>query len=166
MNTISVVRGRRPAAAVIEVDGGTSIRDLSSQYGIELPGDAGFETLAGFLLFKLGRIPTPGDSLTHDGRTFVVEQMERNRIARVKIVTRASVFPNWQAANPAAVTGAGTRCGVRRLEASQRAGFSPRISAVWKTTCARRAFTYARPAFGALQPGLPQLGRLTLGLSG
>ena len=43
---------RRPlpvaGALVIEVDGGTSIRDLASQYGIELPGDAGFETLAGF----------------------------------------------------------------------------------------------------------------------
>lgn len=75
-----------PGDAVIELDAGTSIRDLASQYEIELPGDAGFETLAGFLLFKLGRIPTPGDAVTHDGRTFVVEKMDRNRIARVKIV--------------------------------------------------------------------------------
>ena len=49
---------RRPlpvaGASVIEVDGGTNIRDLASQYGIELPGDAGFETLAGFLLFERG----------------------------------------------------------------------------------------------------------------
>jgi CBS domain containing-hemolysin-like protein len=75
-----------PEDAVIEVDAGTSIRDLSSQYGIELPGDAGFETLAGFLLFKLGYIPAPGDVVTHDGRTYVVETMDRNRIARVKIV--------------------------------------------------------------------------------
>jgi putative hemolysin len=97
------IRRPRPstAAAIIEVDGGTSIRDLSSQYGIELPGDAGFETLAGFLLFKLGRIPTPGDSVTHDGRTFVVEQMERNRIARVKIVT----------ARPASAVGPGMVAG-------------------------------------------------------
>ena len=59
---------RRPlpvaGAPVIEVDGSTSIRDLASQYGIELPGDAGFETLAGFLLFRLGYIPAPGDSVT------------------------------------------------------------------------------------------------------
>src|SRR5580692_4389223 len=81
---------RRPmpiaGAPVIEIDGGTSILDLESQYGIELPGDAGFETLAGFLLFKLGYIPTPGESVTHGTHKFIVQEMERNRIAKVKIV--------------------------------------------------------------------------------
>ncbi len=81
---------RRPApvagAAEIAIDGATSIRDLASQYGIELPGDAGFETLAGFLLHQLGRIPSAGDSVTFDGRTYLVEQMDRNRIARVRVV--------------------------------------------------------------------------------
>ncbi len=81
---------RRPAPAVgaaIEVDGNISIRDLASRHGIELPGDAGFETLAGFLLFRLGYVPTPGDSVTHEAHTFTVQDMDRNRIARVKIVT-------------------------------------------------------------------------------
>ncbi len=82
---------RRPlpvaGAPVIEVDGSTSIRDLASQYKIELPGDAGFETLAGFLLFRLGYIPGPGESVTYGSRTFIVEAMDKNRIARVKIIT-------------------------------------------------------------------------------
>jgi CBS domain containing-hemolysin-like protein len=82
---------RRPlpiaGAPVIEVDGSTSIRDLASQYEIELPGDAGFETLAGFLLFRLGYIPNPGETLTYGTRTFIVEEMDRNRIAKVKIIT-------------------------------------------------------------------------------
>lgn len=81
---------RRPmpvaGAPVIELDGSTSILDLESQYGIELPGDAGFETLAGFLLFKLGYIPSPGESVTHGSRKFIVQEMDRNRIAKVKIV--------------------------------------------------------------------------------
>ena len=82
------VRRPLPAAGapVIEIDGSTSILDLESQYGIELPGDAGFETLAGFLLFKLGYIPAPGESVTHGTRKFIVQEMERNRIAKVKIV--------------------------------------------------------------------------------
>ncbi len=75
-------------APVIEVDGSTSILDLASQYGIDLPGDAGFETLAGFILLRLGYIPTPGDSVTHENYTFTVQDMDRNRIARVKIVTK------------------------------------------------------------------------------
>ena len=75
-------------APVIEVDGSTNIRDLASQYGVELPGDAGFETLAGFLLLRLGYIPSPGESVTFGERTFVVREMDRNRIAKVKIVTQ------------------------------------------------------------------------------
>ncbi len=82
---------KRPApiagAPVVELDGSTNIRDLSSQYEIELPGDAGFETLAGFLLFRFGYIPAPGESVTYGHRTFIVQEMDRNRIARVKIVT-------------------------------------------------------------------------------
>jgi putative hemolysin len=74
-------------APVIEVDGSLTIRELASEYSLELPGDAGFETLAGFLLFRFGYIPTPGDSVTYGSRTFIVQKMERNRIARVKIVT-------------------------------------------------------------------------------
>jgi CBS domain containing-hemolysin-like protein len=38
----------------------------------------------------LGYIPSPGDSVTHDTYTFTVQQMDRNRIARVKIVTQQS----------------------------------------------------------------------------
>jgi len=82
---------KRPApvagAPVVELDGGTNIRDLASQYGIELPGDAGFETLAGFLLFRLGYIPSPGESVAYGDRTFIVQEMDRNRIARVKVVS-------------------------------------------------------------------------------
>jgi CBS domain containing-hemolysin-like protein len=69
----------------LELEGTTSIRDLDNQYGIELPGDAGFETLAGFLLFQLGAIPAQGDAVEYGGRRFTILEMERNRIARVRI---------------------------------------------------------------------------------
>jgi CBS domain containing-hemolysin-like protein len=69
----------------LELEGTTSIRDLETQWAIELPSDAGFETLAGFLLFKLGAIPKPGDAVEHAGRRFTIEAMDRNRIARVRV---------------------------------------------------------------------------------
>ena len=77
----------RPAAETgeIELDGATRIRDLESEFAIELPGDAGFETLAGFLLFRLGAIPHAGESVVYQGRRYTVLEMERNRIARVRI---------------------------------------------------------------------------------
>jgi CBS domain containing-hemolysin-like protein len=81
-------RRRAPSTGdpVIEVDGSTTIRELASEYGVELPGDAGFETLAGFLLFRLGYIPARGEAVSYGPRTFIVQQMERNRIAKVRIV--------------------------------------------------------------------------------
>ena len=54
-----IVRGYAETRRV-ELDGATRIRDLESEYGIEIPADAGFETLAGFLLFRLGEIPQRG----------------------------------------------------------------------------------------------------------
>ena len=81
-----VKRPRQAAeAAVLEVEGATTIRDLDTQYGLELPGDAGFETLAGFLLFQLGYIPKPGESVEYGGRRFTILEMDHNRIARVRI---------------------------------------------------------------------------------
>jgi putative hemolysin len=69
----------------VELDGATRIRDLENEYGIEIESGGGFETLAGFLLFKLGEIPHAGESVEHDGRRYTVVEMDRNRIARVKI---------------------------------------------------------------------------------
>lgn len=69
----------------VELDGATRIRDLETELGVEIPTDGGFETLAGFLLFRLGEIPHAGESLDYQGRRYTVLAMDRNRIARVKI---------------------------------------------------------------------------------
>ena len=53
-------RRQAEEAGTVELDGATRIRELESEYGIEIPADAGFETLAGFLLFRLGEIPHAG----------------------------------------------------------------------------------------------------------
>jgi CBS domain containing-hemolysin-like protein len=75
-----------PAEAdLYNVDGATSILDLASVYGIELPANAGFETIAGYILFRLGHIPRTGESVDFDGRRFTVSGMDRNRIAMVRI---------------------------------------------------------------------------------
>jgi CBS domain containing-hemolysin-like protein len=76
---------RRGEADDVELDGATRIRELESEYGIVVPDDAGFETLAGFLLYKIGEIPEPGRVVEYDGRVYTVIAMERNRVARVRI---------------------------------------------------------------------------------
>ena len=74
-----------PETREVDLDGATRIRDLETEFGIQLPTDAGFETLAGFLMYRLGEIPHPGESLEYHGRRFIVLEMERNRVARVRI---------------------------------------------------------------------------------
>ncbi len=77
---------RRAAAPDrVELDGTTKILDLESEFGIDIPAEGGFETLAGFLLFRLGEIPRVGESVEFSGRRFTVLEMDRNRIARVRI---------------------------------------------------------------------------------
>jgi putative hemolysin len=78
-------RRRNVETGTLELDGTTRIRELESEYEIEIPADSGFETLAGFLLFRLGEIPHTGQSVVYEGRRFTVLEMERNRIARVRV---------------------------------------------------------------------------------
>ena len=62
-----------------------NIRDLESQYHIVLPRDEGFETLAGFVLTRLQKIPEPGDSFEYEGRRYTVAGMDGLRVDSVKI---------------------------------------------------------------------------------
>jgi CBS domain containing-hemolysin-like protein len=95
---------KRPRPAVeahsIDVEGAITIRDLDTQYGLELPGDAGFETLAGFLLFQLGYIPRPNDAVEYGRRKFTILAMDHNRISRVRIER----LPEMKVENTAAKT--------------------------------------------------------------
>jgi len=71
------------SAAVLE--GAVNIRDLEAEHGLVLPRDAGFETLAGFIMARLQRIPSLGESFEYEGHRYTVVEMEGHRIAKVKI---------------------------------------------------------------------------------
>src|SRR5271166_300993 len=73
------------ANAPLVLDGAINIRDLEAQYELKLPQDEGFETLAGFLLSRLQKMPTGGEAFDYEGRRFVVEKMDGHRIASVRI---------------------------------------------------------------------------------
>ena len=67
------------------MDGGVNLRDLETQMQWSLPREGGVETLAGFLLFRLGHIPREGESFTFDGRRFTVVEMDHRRIAKIRV---------------------------------------------------------------------------------
>jgi CBS domain containing-hemolysin-like protein len=75
----------QPPGTEMLIDGTTKIRDFENLFEVELPADAGFETVAGFILYKLGHIPNKGESVEYEGRRFTVDEIERNRIVKVRV---------------------------------------------------------------------------------
>jgi len=75
------------ASDTMVLEGAANIRDLDTHYQLALPRDEGFETLAGFVLSQLQKIPVVGDSFDHEGRRYAVVEMDGHRISKVRIDT-------------------------------------------------------------------------------
>jgi len=73
------------AENILVVDSSLSLRDLAADYAIILPRGAGYETLAGFVLERLGTIPQGGESFLFEGRRYTVLEMDGRRVAKVKV---------------------------------------------------------------------------------
>jgi CBS domain containing-hemolysin-like protein len=67
------------------VDGLLREDEVAEQTGFRLP-EGPYETLAGFLLSRLGHIPVPGESLEDGGWEFTVMEVDRHRIEQVRVV--------------------------------------------------------------------------------
>jgi magnesium and cobalt exporter, CNNM family len=66
-------------------DAALNVRDLESQYNIVLPDDPAYETVGGFVLAHLGFIPRGGESFEFNNLRFTVVEVDRRRVASVKI---------------------------------------------------------------------------------
>jgi CBS domain containing-hemolysin-like protein len=66
------------------LDGTTHLGDVAEAVGLELP-DGEYETLAGFILDRLGHLPESGERVEHDGWVLEVVDMDRRRIAAVRL---------------------------------------------------------------------------------
>lgn len=67
------------------LDGSVSLRDLETQMQWDLPREGGVETLAGFMLTQLGKIPEAGESVLYAGRKLTVAEMTGNRISKIRV---------------------------------------------------------------------------------
>ena len=67
------------------MDASISIRDLAEQHHLPFPESAEYETLAGFLLSQLERIPRGGEVVTYQDWRLTIVDMDGRRIARVKV---------------------------------------------------------------------------------
>ena len=60
--------------------------EVTSVVGLEVPENADYETVAGFMMLELGRIPEDGDEARIDGARIVVERMHGRRVERLRII--------------------------------------------------------------------------------
>ncbi|MCG3770293.1 MAG: hypothetical protein JW384_01439 [Nitrosomonadaceae bacterium] len=67
-----------------EVDGLTSLEDLAEETNIDLP-EGPYETLAGFILHHLGRLPDIGTRFSQEGISFEILALDGKRISRVQM---------------------------------------------------------------------------------
>jgi putative hemolysin len=81
----------------VEVDGLLNLDEFAEQTGLTLP-EGPYETVAGYVLAALGRLPVVGDTVEVAGRTMTVTEMDARRIARVRVGPEAPEAPAAPAA--------------------------------------------------------------------
>lgn len=68
------------------VDARIRLDDLSDLIGIRMESEE-FDSIGGFVIGQLGRIPEPKEEVKYENMKFVVEEIDKNRIKKVRIFT-------------------------------------------------------------------------------
>jgi putative hemolysin len=69
----------------ILVDASVPIAELNRHLGEEFPEDGDYNTVGGFLMARLGRVPAAGAKLTARGFVFRVKSADERRVSKVEI---------------------------------------------------------------------------------
>jgi magnesium and cobalt transporter len=85
----------RQSKNVFLVDGSVTISDLNYETCLSLPEEE-FETVGGLIYNLVGSLPDKGKTVLYHSVTFVVEQVEGQRIVKVKMITSGTAFENKQ----------------------------------------------------------------------
>ncbi len=75
---------QRPRRDVLDVDGLLNIEDFGDEAGFELP-DGPYETVAGYLVSVLGRLPRVGDHVDVNGHRLEVTALDGRRVDRLRV---------------------------------------------------------------------------------
>jgi putative hemolysin len=67
-----------------QIDGGMRLNDVNEKLELELP-EGDYETVAGFVLDLLGRIPKEGEQLKYNNLKFVITEMKGVKIERILV---------------------------------------------------------------------------------
>jgi len=73
--------------------------EVRDRTGVPVPDDPAYETVGGFVMSRLGRIPAVGDEIDLDGAVLRVARMEGRRVERLRLRPRSASGPAPEAAD-------------------------------------------------------------------
>jgi putative hemolysin len=76
-----------------QIDGGMNIEEANAEMELELPDSEDYETVAGFILSILGRIPRTGERIRFKGMNLTITEMRGMKIEKV-LLTKPKVVIN------------------------------------------------------------------------
>ena len=76
---------KRINEALVEVDGRYNLDDLNDELDLKLPKDEEYDTIAGFVLAKLGHVPKVGEVLESHGLRCTTIDATTTQIVRLSI---------------------------------------------------------------------------------
>lgn len=89
----------RSRADVVKLPGSTTFPgmlrpdEVLDRAGVHIPEDGPYETVAGFVMRELGRLPTIGDEVEVEGGSLRVERLDGRRIDRLRFTPDPEVAP-------------------------------------------------------------------------
>ena len=76
---------------MFRIEGSADIEEVAHVLGFELPEEYDYDTVSGFVMANLEKVPEKGDEFEYDGFKFIVGDVEKNRVKEVivKVLKKA-----------------------------------------------------------------------------
>ena len=75
----------RTSETAAEIDARVRVNELNDEFDLELPEDEDYDTVGGFVFWRLGHIPEVGESFEFDNFRVTVIHAERTKVTRVRL---------------------------------------------------------------------------------
>jgi len=68
------------------VNGSTRVEQLNELIGTSIESEH-YDSIGGFIIGLIGRLPKQGESIEHENTKFLIENVERNRVKKIRVLT-------------------------------------------------------------------------------
>ena len=85
---------------IVRIRASVHLEEVADHFKLHFGDEGEYDTLAGFLISELGRIPQAGESVVHEGVRFTVDEADERRVTWVHAERIDSVPPDGEPVEP------------------------------------------------------------------